>query len=148
MNCTPLHAWKQSDIFGVCGCLRSVFARGLYLRRGTFAQATFPSPAGVAHVECVAQWVADGSAARGITCPWHRSCSLQTRPKHVSVQVGVKCYMTGGFLKMIHGKMHRRWWDSCIGLWVKYQHSQEYHGGIGSSESFKSLFLNLFIPSD
>lgn len=71
--------------FGSCGYLYSVFARGLYLCCGTFAQATFPSLAGVAHV---AQWVADGSGARGITCPWHCSCSLQTRPKHVSMQEG------------------------------------------------------------
>lgn len=90
----------------------------MYVCRGTFAPATFPSLAGVAHVECVAQWVADGSGARGITCPWHCSCSLQMRPEHIMFQCreGKKCYMTVGFLKKTHGKMHRRWWNFCTGL--------------------------------
>lgn len=42
-----------------------VFARGLYARRGTFAPAAFLLLAGVAHVECVAQWVADGKRSSG-----------------------------------------------------------------------------------
>lgn len=49
----------------VCGCL--CFASGLYVGRGTFAPATFRSLAGVVHVECVTQWVVEGSKARGIT---------------------------------------------------------------------------------
>lgn len=47
-----------------------------------------------------------GRGARGITCPWQCSCSLQMRPGHIVFRrgEGAKCYMTGGFLKKTHGK--------------------------------------------
>lgn len=99
------HVW----VFVLCVCTWIMLY--VWVCHGTFAPATFPPLTGVAHVECVAQWVADGSGARGITCPWHCSCSLQMRPEHISAGRELNAKWRGGFLKKTRGKMHTRQWN-------------------------------------
>lgn len=99
---SPCAAAGVCDVLQCVGVCTRVFARALYGCRGTFAPATFPSLAGVAHVACVAQWVADGSRSSRNNvslAPQLLSADEALNTSCFSARREIECYMTeGGFL--------------------------------------------------